>query len=358
MGKSLLLLCAALAFSACSFQKDMDKTVDNTDKVAEVSDRIQGDSDHLAKRTDDLENELVGKESPTIQVDKLDELFGDGQYAYSLDHDARQHPDLIAQYINEPNMLLYAGFSIQAMHFQYWKGDYNEPLSVLDNYFEESTEILFAHCTKHIPRTFAVDVTVPNRDYFAVASLGAKADRVRPEYIRNLKAHGLHDLSLYDVMIMALQDRDRLTRNEILPKAVSMVLQWKQEAIYMLQLRHNYQPLMVLGRMSNLQDLGGIGKLEDTLPVVGGLKISLDDKDPEELKAWTEWLKSALVTRRQLTGMGIKPEYNSTFRKLLASADFGQEQLLADKSIKPGTLRAVQRDFAAAYTSVLADFSK
>ena len=294
-------------------------------------------SKHLSKRTDDLENELVGKESPAVQMDKLDQLFGEGQYAN-------------AGAASEPDLLKYAGVSVQAMLFQYWKGDYNESISVLDRRFAMSMEIMLVSSTKHIPRTFNVNVFKPDSSYKAIASLGAKLDEMRSEYSDNLTLRGLENLSLYDLMIQALQDRGQLERTELLPRAAAMVLQWKQEAIYIMQLRHNYLPMVVLGRMTDIQDRGDFSRLWGSL---AGISVDLSQTDPEQIKLWTKWLNDSLDTRQKLQAMGIQPEYNSMFRNILGNVDFGQRQLMAEPLERLSPLQLLQRKFAEAYYKVL-----
>lgn len=331
MGTRYLALALVFVFTAaCSIQKDADKMIS-------TSDEIKNETKHLGKRTDDMENELVGKESPAVEMDKLDQLFSEGQYARTGAS-------------SEPDLLKYAGVAVQAMLFQYWKGDYNESLNVLDRRFSMAMEIMFISSTKHIPRTFNVNIFNPDSSYKAIASLGATLDQMRPEYGDNLKLRGLENLSLYDVMIQALQDRGQIERTELLPQATAKVLQWKQETIYIMQLRHNYLPMVVLGRMTDIQDRGDFSRLWGSL---AGISVDLSQTDPEQIKLWTKWLNDSLDTRQKLQAMGIQPEYNSMFRNILGNVDFGQRQLVAAPLERLSPLQLLQRKFAEAYYKVL-----
>src|SRR5690606_13653238 len=108
-------------------------------------------------------------------------------------------------------------------------------------------------------------------------------------------------------LIVALKQRDRFTREEILPQAVAKVLQWKQEAIYLLQLRHNYLPVLVVSRMTDIQDEGGLGRLWRLGKSWIGVRqqVDLDGFDPEELREWTLWLERATETREFLAALNI-----------------------------------------------------
>jgi hypothetical protein len=326
--------------SACSLK-------DTADQMKDTSDQIKDESKHLSKRTDDLEAQLVKKESFAQVIEKLQMLFGEAPMANS--REARMNP--------ESDMLDYAGFIVEAMHFQFWKGDYNEDINELDLRFKLSAEVLLVKCLKHIPRDFAVDVMMPNRSYKAIASLGAKLDRMTDRYGAVLKARNMPTLSLYQVVIDALRNRKSVERRELLPKASAVILQYRPEAIYMLQLRHNYIPMMVLGRMTDIQDRGNGGRLLMRLGWTSAVKIDLNKAEvgPEELKEWTAWLQAAADTRRDLRAMGITPLYNSMFTGIESQIDFGQKALLALPPSGQSELVKLQVAFARAYTAVVAE---
>jgi hypothetical protein len=327
--------------AACDMQK-------KEDQIAATSDRIESQSGHLGARTEDLERELVNKESNTTFADYLDRLFAEGVYSN--------------QVITEPTLLMDAGFAVESMHFQYWKGDFTEDVSVLDDFMNQALELLFVHMTAHIPRTFDPNILCPDRNWKAVGSMGAKIDRMRSEYALNLKNAGLSNLSAYDVIVKALQDRGSFERKEVLPRSTSMVLQWKQDAIYLLQMRQIYLPVTVLARMTNFQDLADSS---DWLScgsrgwdaLTGGLNVNLNAKgsnsiDPEELKTWTLWLNQSLQTRQTLKDMCIEPLSNTMINKILAKVNLTGG---ATSPLTGGSQNVqLQKDFMDAWQKVLA----
>ncbi len=322
-----VIVCTAVV--GCSVAKDASETRKTTQKMQTTTEEMNKStqelkelSRHLAKRTDDLESELVNKESYAMVTLNLDNLFA---RVPVTTEDAALN--------SESDMLLYAGAAVHSMLFQYWKGDYNEDLSILDLRFKLGIEILLVRCLKHMPRNFVVDVLEPSSSYKAIASLGAKLDEQSIGYTKALGSAGLKNLSLYDVILMGLRNRGKSARTEVLPEAVAMVLKYKREALYMIQLRHNYLPMMVLSRMSDFQDKGRLGRLGS---FVFGQKVELgiedglspSSVDEEQLKEWTKWLRSSLETRRALKEMGLEPEYSRGLMGILAGVDFGQKQLL------------------------------
>lgn len=338
-------VCVLAAFTtACSVQSDVDSMI-------KTSQNIEDQSKHLSKRTDDLERELVNKESNTTLNDFLDILFGDGKFG--------------AQPVTEPTLLEEAGFAMESMHFQYWKGDYNEPLAVLDDFFSQSLEILFVHSSAHIPRDFNVNVLQPGRDYKAIGSLGSQLGRMRAEYAANLTTSGLKNYSAYDVIVQALKNRDRFERTEALPKSTALVLQWKQDAIYMLQLRQVYLPVTVLARLTDFQDKKDLSwKFWDTRAwdaIVGGsltIDFATNDPmrkiDPEQLKLYTLWLNQSLQTRQDLIDICVEPQTNAMLNGILSKVKI----LLpttggASPRVEVAKTLAAQGDFVAAYKKVL-----
>lgn len=352
----LLVLCPmfALFLASCGVKKDaeeMKKTSEDirrqTDSVAKTSNAILEQSLHISKRTNDLESELTFKESYVLTLANLDYLFGKDEKLEEKGPESELSVD--------PDLLLYASAAMQSMYFQFWKGDFDEKTSVLDQRLELAADTLFTRSVKHIPRDFGVNVPNPDRSYKAIASLGARLEDVRPEFTASLIQVGQKPFSFYDVLIWALAGRDRLKREEMLPKAIAKILHWKQEAIYLLQLRHNYLPIVVVGRMTDLQERGAFWKVA---MLVMGQTVDVNRFDPEQLREWTSWLKQALDTRKQLRAIGIEPEYNWAMHQMVKSVDFGQKMIL---SASPATLDdrgLVRYEFARSYQAVLSDYDK
>lgn len=338
MSKTKILsgaLVASLLLSACSLKKNMDEMKDSTVHMKDQTDRLAKTSDGLAHRTNALETELTEKETYAMFVLNIQKLFGED--------------DEVGQWNQEPSMLLYAGAAVRSMRFQFWKGDGSESLKTLDDRFEESAKIFFTRTVQYIPRDFEVNVLNPSRAYKAVASLGTQLDEVRPEYVASLQQAGLSHLSLYDVIVDSLRHQNvTAARTETLPQTAAMVLQWKQEAIHFLQLRHNYFPMMVLTRMTDFPDLWAFpGRFMMTLQ---GRTVDLSKFDTEQLREWTSWLNKAEQTRLDLQSIGVTPVYNHMFLNLVKSVQFaGQEQLLAASPATLSPLQKMQREFVRAY---------
>lgn len=313
-----------------------------TKEMNENTKELKAISSVVEERTVALEYQLTFKESHDQMMKHLDWLFmergsdvkGVLEYAW----------DFVFGINNDPDLFGAAGGTIMSMHFQFWKGQKEESLEDLDRRLELGSETLFVRLFKHVPRDGEVDVWRPNFSYKGMAALGAKLDMVNYRFIDGLKKQDLPLFNYYDLIVLALKNREALERKELLPKAVAKILQWEHEAIYLLQLRHNMLPMMVVSRITDFQDRKDLRRL---LMSWNGQTVDLSRANPEELKEWTHWLQMASRTRQDLRNVGIEPKYNSMFASLVAGVDFGQKELL--KQEPRNAQEKVMHDFAEAY---------
>ena len=352
MLKRFVLFGAGLLFlTACSIKKDAEE-------MKETTERVEKHAEHLSKRTDDLETEAVFDKAYEKTNEHLDLLFWEngkeGKRGYPANID----------------LMTYASSAIESMYFQFWKGDYYETVGVLDRRFALAVETFFVRVSKYIPRHFDVNrvdiaglIPVrnlrPSREQKALGALGSQLHRMRPEYVEAwMIRHAKDPVSFYDAILLALKNGEALERTETLAKTVGKILEYKQEAIYLLQMRHNFLPVMVMARMGDFQNRGLGGQLRAWL---FGQTVQLTHKDPslsaspEQLKTWTEWLRQARQTRETLRAVGIEPRYNSTFVGLLKGLDFGQKEILS----RPGAIRsgrmALEHQLAVEFEQVVGE---
>ncbi len=328
-----------IVMSACSLKKTAEDTAKTTKEMNETT-------KDLKDLTLSLGSNVTYKESHATMVIHLDRLFQET---------AAHHKgvaDSVWQFFfgknEEPDLFADAAFTILAMHFQFWEGQYDQDINELDKRLELGAELLFDRLFKHIPRNPKVDVARPDLSYRGMAALGAKMDEVDRRYERGLVRRGLPHMTFYDYVVQALRNRDALARSEALPRAAAKILQWEPEAVYLLQLRHNILPVMVLARLTDFQDRKDMRRLWMWW---SGQKVDLSKINPEQLKEWTLWLKKAKQTRKDLREIGIEPQYNSMFNELLEGVDFGQKEIMAKTN--PNAREMILRDFAAAYMSVV-----
>lgn len=337
MFKFISILCAALFVCGCGLKRTADNMEKSTDELKENSRYLKRDSELLGRRTVDLEQELTFKESSFMMITNLRYLFGEDE----LPKTAEALPT------RDPDLPFYAGVVIKSMWFQFWKGDYEENLAALDERYELAAEILFVRATSYTPHFPQIDQTFPDRSWKAIGALGAKLDFMRPEYENAAHAAGLADPSFYALIVSALKVRSEIAPQVAFPKAVKKINEFAQVAEYMLQLRHNYLPAMVMSQITDFKDLGNLGKA--WMKYVSGRKVDLRQFTPAQLREWTLWLNLAAKTREDLQAIGIKPIYTSVLLDFERGVDFGQRGYLAQKRESLSAIDQLRWDFASAY---------
>ncbi len=348
MNSALRLVVLFPLFLALLAGCEIKKTADDMKKTTR---RVEDSSKHLEKRTDDLHNDMTYKESNETMMRELDKLFGEtAQENLTPMNSAFNYFFGIN---NEPDLFENAGTTILAMHWQFWKGDYNDNMAELDSRLMWAAEALFLRLFKHVPRDGNVDVLRPDRSFRGVGALGAKLDIVSDRFHDILKSKGMPDSIFYDLIVTALRNRNEIQRNEQFPRATAKVLQWEQEAVYMLQLRHNILPLMVVSRLTDFQERGDARRLWMSIT---GQTVNLNSANPEQLKEWISWLEKATQTRADLRSMGIAPQYNVMLNKIIAGVDFGQAAILNRATAASQTPRAqLELRFAKAFTRAVTE---
>lgn len=338
---------ASVCCTGCSVikdSKDMKKTLN----------KLNGKGDHIAKRADDLEREMKFKESTAMFAFAMEMLFGENGKNGGASESWNKNP--------ETEMVLFAEMGIRSLMFQFWKGDYYEATpESLDRDFDLAVSMLFTRINKYIPRDMKLDMLMPDRAFKGIASLAARMEQVQPIYVESLRKRGLPDnLSLYEVIALALNDRRLPEQTGLLPKTKAKILQWQPEAMYLMQLRHNYLPMLVLSRMTDFQDRGDMSR---AIMAIRGQKIDLLDENKvsfEQLREWTYWLNQAASTRARLQQLGIKPVYNPVLGTMLRAPDFADVTQSATVTAAGGVqvsaarIRAVS-EFSKAYEAVVKD---
>lgn len=332
----------ALLVGACSLKRTADNMERDTEELKHNSRGLKSDSEMLGKRTLDLEAELTFKESSFMMIQNMRYLFGEDDLPETAD----------ALPSREPDLPFYAAVVVKSMWFQFWKGDYGDTVEALDERIELGAEILLVRANSYTPYAANVDVLNPDRGWKALAALGSQIHLVRPEYQRAALAHGF-STNMYDLMIEALRVRHEIEPNVRFPRAIAKVNQYAQTAEYLLQLRHNYLPAMVLCMMTDFKDIGTLSRL--WMKMVSGRRVDLNRFTPAQLREWTVWLKSAAQTRADLAAIGIKPAYNKMLMGIVASMDFGQNDVLAAGAPSAGSdpVAALRYEFAKAFIDVV-----
>jgi hypothetical protein len=370
--REMLLVCTLLTFvSACSLEKDTKDMKKTTEDMKKSTDEMKKSTDEMKKSTDELK-------VTTLHMDETEDSIANSTSV--LLHDAMMlgTDDKLNNYLNvlygnsdsdkkdhgnsdEIADMKAAEGAIGAMYFQRWTGSGDTKTLVdLDVMFYLHLKTLLGRVHDHKPFEPNYNPAIsPDAFWIGDASLGAFLDFQMDDYTAALEQHDLKNFSLYDVMVESLRNRAKTKRTERLKQAAKAILYFQPESIYLMQLRHNYLPMMVVGEMTKFQKDNLFGRLWDmlfgmsqsiTLPTAGD---DGNSKNVVQLARWSIFLKGALQTRLDLTAMGINPVYNNQFAVAVGAVNFNQDQILAQplSTLSDEGQRALH-DFTQLYTQV------
>lgn len=310
-------LVGILVLSACDIKKRADHLRDSTDQMKEKTNEIAEVSEGMKGRMDQMKTQV----SHGTFEEYISLIFGENMKPGDLEAN------------NEPRMIYYATSAVNSMEFQVWQGPPHHTVEQLDEDYARSVRAFFVRITQYIDRSgFELNVWNPTRSYKGVGALGTALAEVNPEFKARAKAVGLGDASFYAMIVKALELRNGEVIDHPLKKTIQAVLEWKQEAIHILQMRHIYNPMKVVTRMTDLQDRGTFGRLSMML---GGLDVDLSRFDDEQFKIWSFWLDEAIETRQTLRDLGYEPKFNQMLLNIQKS--------LAFKNVDPSGLTEAQK---------------
>jgi hypothetical protein len=334
--RKIFVLCSVLsfAFSACSLKKTAEDMQSTTQKI---SDR----SEHLSKRTDDLEGDAVKRATNETMNENFAILFG-------------KNESLLSRHATDEEMTRAAGTVVESLFYQFWRGDYGDDILELDERGVVSLLPFLTELKGHIPSDYNVNPLVPHRTFRALGILSNELDRTIPEFDRVTAARGLPRLSVYNLMVEALKNRGAVERKEVMPQTTAQILLFEPQVVYMLQLRHNFLFTKVLCFLTNLTHTDIFGKLDMLLwNAVLGTHHDLAKFNNAQLAEWTAWLKASAETRRALEDLGVQPIDNWQLKTIFNGQHFnGEAELLQNKSARMDGRQKTEVDFLEAVQAV------
>jgi hypothetical protein len=149
--KKLLLILMTVAIGACGLKRTADNMESSTNELRDNSRQLKNDSSSLFKRMDDTERELTFKEAAFMMEQNLRWLFAVDKPADSLYSDVKRFITRQTPPNDEPSMITHAGYTIESMWFQFWKGDFHEDHGVLDERFDLAAKILLTYTMTYTP---------------------------------------------------------------------------------------------------------------------------------------------------------------------------------------------------------------
>ncbi len=292
MQKILYLIVCFLLLSSCSVADDVDELKGS---VGEMKDQTR----HMRDRTEDIYSGTREAESINSLRQSFAEVVrgGDKEIVRKLEY-----------------AMIYFG----SFEFQHWQNNYEDTLSRRDHLMAKAVELFFAQIDDLIDDSFPISVWNPSgqayQNWLVLSVMSVAMSQRHPNQELYAKEGKFHARSMMDIIVESLSLKADILRGTKVPEYVSQVLRWEQQALYLLQLRHNFIPFMVLGTMTNFEE-SFFAKLRRFLP----WSLDLSEANEIQIQWWNDWLRQADQTRNILQALHVKPQTNTLMKFIYSS---------------------------------------
>ena len=221
----------------------MDDMKDTTKKMENTTSKMGRSTEHLKDRTEDL--------------------FKGAREIIAITNQNLTFEDVIAKG-GVSDKLLTASIFFASMEFQHWQGDYEDVPAVRDELMAKAVKYFFWKIDDFINDDYDINTpfipqSIPflgesynrwlNLSVFAVAMSKVHESQVDIAFQRAVPVY-----SMYDIIKEGLAAKDKYETGEELPEYIAEVLRYESKAKYLLQLRHNFYPIILASKLSNIED--------------------------------------------------------------------------------------------------------
>lgn len=287
----LLSLSLAFLMSACSVKKDMDHMRESTDEVKEATKEMKKMNGVVRDRIEDSYH--GGREDVGMNMlrDSFNEVLKGGD------------KDVVRK-------LEYSYVYFGSFEFQHWQGDFEDTQRRREYLMSKAIELFFAEIDDLIEDSHPVSIlnimSDAYQNWLVLSVMSLAMDKIHPNQEFLSEKLGFKKYSVLSMLEEGLARKAEAEAGKPVPEFVRFVLEREQEAIYMLQLRHNFVPLLVLGNMTDFEE-GLFPKLKRFFP------WTLDLTNANEMKRqfWIRWLQKSESTRAFLQSINVPLKKNS-----------------------------------------------
>jgi|GEM_PF-6867270 len=190
-------------------------------------------------------------------------------------------------------------------------------------------------------------VGAPDDNFRNLASIASVMELIeRDQRLASLKT-GVPAESVYSLVVKGLQYKSIYNRDPSqVPAYAEQVLIYEREAVYLLQLRHNYLPIMVLSRLGNFASTD-TQEAKAYLKAWSGGQLDADQLDNAAKieKHGVFWLQEALETQRILkTVLHYDLKFNNVLKTIFTQTHIAiPKEMKADLVAAPELASALNR---------------
>lgn len=303
MSKLLSIILVSTLFVHCSVNDDMDDMKETTNKMEKTTKKVSSSTEQLKNRTEDLykgAREVISILNQNINFDDVIEIENS----------------------NISDKLLTASIFFASMEFQHWQGDYEDSLEVRQELMRKAIQYFFWKIDGLIDDSMPVDTpkytkVIPwlgenyknwlNLSVFAVAMSKIHEQQIQVAFKKSVPVY-----SIYSIIKEALDSKEKLLKGEVLPAYIEEVLKNEQVAIYLLQLRHNFYPLILASKISDIED----GFWNSLMKTYFRWEVNPGQFNKAQYAHFEELLERGFETRNFLKEQKVEVAYNSVVKDI------------------------------------------
>lgn len=277
---------------------------------------------------DEMREKTASLEQKTSHVqDRSEDIYVDGREGYFGDK-APQFMRNLREHRWIHDKLFDAADYVFAFEFQHWGNHWGDNQAMRDVLIDKGLKAFFVQIFdmfSYANRTpfgysFSVNPTLPpNNTWKSLGALSYAIGLNDELHVKAAKERGFKALSFYDLITMALRMKYKPQKGETAPYWVKKVYRFEDRAVELLQLRHNFLALMVLGHVDNF-DKNPIAQARMRFAY---WEFPFDSFNNEMLEDLITYLRESEQTRDFLRSvMGLKIEWYETMRAVYENAVF------------------------------------
>ncbi len=323
MKKIRFALVICLVGLGCSVSKDMSNMVDTAGAMNEKTGQMRNSLENLCQGgREDAMSKVVPAASDKIR------------------HVAHIHDKLIA-----------AAQYIYGFEFQHWKICYDTDLEFRQQLFAKALRYLFVDTAdlfqysrrfKRWAHDFEIDPGFfpPTDNWRSLAAISFVIGENDPNHTQTALEKNFSPVTFYTLIKDGLKAREKLENNEALTEPEKVVLQFEHQAEDLLQLRHNFLPLMAI---SDLDSFGNAWLTQVRFRFTHWI-FDIDKFNLVQLDQQIEFLNQAKETREFLEKHGIAIQWYENLRQIYSHVQFVSkrsfiaQQILNGEEIDPDSV--------------------
>ncbi len=204
-----------------------------------------------------------------------------------------------------------------AFEYQHWQGDYEDRPEVREELMAKGLELFFADIDDIIDDDFDIQTPIvfAKNNWIVLSVLATTMSQMHPRQQHLADVIGFEAMSPYDLLKNGLLMKDKYLAGEEVPRYVSIVLENERIVHYLMQLRHNFFPFIIVSKLSDFED----GLFKKISKILFSWDADLSYLNMAQYQKWSDYIDYVLETRSFLSEIGIEVQKNSFISKVFSN---------------------------------------